>query len=309
MSHDPHLIDTIKVHFARKSSAQLERILQAKHQERWSPEAIAAAGEVLQDRRAGHAQEPDVAEEDLPEAPMSSDSYGLGDAALAAIGLFSGFAIIRVPRRVDYSAADPDLPVPFGPKMAWLALDTTDTEAVAAALSLRGARAASWADGIDAAHQSSVFVTPPVADWTLVLGNALFPPDRAEAFVKPLLERLSRQFGDAQFFCTHRDVELHVWARARQGQLVRGYGWLGQKGLTLWNEGTPTKEERNLNFRFLDERSISVKPVQNQNRTVPDEAGLMELACLWSIDPTTLDQQYKEPLMGLLGNLDWSTLV
>src|SRR5437879_11016934 len=120
--------------------------------------------------------------------------------------------------------------------MAWLALDTTDSEAVATALGLRDARAATGAEGIGAAYQSSVFVTPPVADWTLAAGTALFPPDRAEAFVKPLMERLSRQFGDAQYFCTHREVELHVWARARQGRLVRGYGWLGERGLTLWDE-------------------------------------------------------------------------
>src|SRR5947199_331590 len=142
MSHDRLLIDTIKARFARKSSAQLREIVQANDQARWSPEAMVAADEVLQDRTAGRAEEP---------------------------------------------------------------------------------------PGTEAAYQSSVLVTPPLADWTLAVGTALFPPGRAEAFVKPLLERLSGQFGEAQYFCTHRDVELHVWARATQGRLVRGYGWLGEK--------------------------------------------------------------------------------
>ncbi len=115
------------------------------------------------------------------------------------------------------------------------------------------------------------------------MGTALFPPDRAEAFVKPLLQRLSRQFGDAQYFATHRDVEMHIWARARKGELVRGYGWLGEKNLTLWNEGAPTKEERGRGPR------------------IPDESCVLELACLWSIDPTTLNEQFKEPVMGMLG--------
>jgi len=29
----------------------------------------------------------------------------------------------------------------------------------------------------------------------------------------------------------------------------------------------------------------------------------MQLASFWSIDPTTLDEQFKEPEMGLLGNV------
>jgi hypothetical protein len=223
---------------------------------------------------------------------------------------------------------DTDLPVPFGPKTAWLAVETRDTEAVATALDLQEAQPATWAEGVEAAYQSSVFVTPPLADWTLAVGTALFPPDRAEAFVKPLLERLSLRFGEAQYFCTHRDFELHVWARARQGLLVRGYGWLGRNELTLWDEGKRTQEERDLGFRFLDRQSpAAMRPqdtnvtteirrvddriltdaaagqAENTGATVPDEAGLMELASLWSIDPTTLDEHFKEPEMGLLGHI------
>lgn len=165
-------------------------------------------------------------------------------------------------------------------------------------LGLRAARAATWAEGIEAARQGSVFVTPPLADWTLAAGAALFPPDRAEAFVKPLLERLSRQFGDAQYFGTHRDAGLHLWARARQGRLVRGYGWFGEKRLTLWDEGAPTKEEHTLGFRFSDGRSA--------DGIVPDESCVMQLASLWSIDPTSLDEDFKEPIMGLLGSAAWT---
>jgi hypothetical protein len=307
MSHDRQLIDTIKAHFARKSSAQLQDIVQAKNPDRWSLEAIAAADEVLQDRLAGRAEEPLVAEEEPPPPPPPPDAYTLAFLALSLLGSLSGHLHLHVHvHRVNYAGdPDPDLPVPFGPKMAWLALETTDTEAVATALGLREAQAATWAEGIDAAQQSSVFVTPPLADWTLAVGTALFPPDRAEAFVKPLLERLSRQFGDAQYFCTHRDAELHIWARARQGQLVRGYGWLGERGLTLWDEGEQTKEERDLGFRFFDGRSPAVEQAQDKNVTLPDEGGVMQLASLWSIDPTTLDAQFKEPVMGLVGSVAW----
>jgi hypothetical protein len=293
MTHDRQLIDAIKTHFARKSSAQLREIVEDDNPERWSPEAVAAADEVLVDRMAGRAEEPLVPEEE-PPPPLPPNPHSLALlAGLAPVGgtLLHAAALALVnsgPYRRGSTPLNADVPVPFGPKLAWLALDTTDTQAVATALGLREVRSATWEEGVDAAYRSSVFVTPPLADWSLAVGRALFPPDRMEAFVKPLLERLSRQFGDAQYFCTHRDVALHVWARARQGRLVRGYGWLGERSVTIWDEGAPTKEERDLGIRF---------------NGGPDEASVMHLADLWSIDPTSLNEQYKEPVMGLVGTL------
>jgi hypothetical protein len=298
MSLDRHLIDTIKEHFGRKSSAQLQEIAQSNDHERWSPEAVAAAQQVLRDRLAGRVQEPQVPEEEPLPPPLSvPDPYSLGFLALGLLGGLGGLAIIPV-YRPDYSGGtDPDLPLPFGSKMAWLALDTTDTQAVAAALDLHGTRDATWAEGLGAAYKTSIFITPPLADWTLVAGMALFPPDRVEPFVKPILEQLSRHFGDAQYFGTHQDVGLHVWARARQGRLVRGYGWLGEKGLTIWDEGRQTREEQNLEFQFIDGRSPA--------GTSPDEDCVMQLANLWSIDPTSLNEDFKEPMMGLVGTVAW----
>ena len=78
MSHDRHLVDTIRAHFARKSSAQLQEIAQANNQERWSPEAMLAAQEVLQERMAGRAQEPLVAE---GEPPIDEVQLAAGVAA------------------------------------------------------------------------------------------------------------------------------------------------------------------------------------------------------------------------------------
>jgi hypothetical protein len=237
MSADRDQVDAIKAHFARKSSAHLWELVETRDPERWSPEAVVAAEEVLQDRRAGRAEEPLVPEPDPPAPPLPVDSYTVGLAALGMLAGLGGFLAVPV-HRVDYTGGeDLDLPIPFGRLTAWLAVDTRDTEAVAAALDLRGARNATWADGLKAADGSSVYVTPPVADWTLAVGRALFPPGRADEFVKPLLAQLSREFGDAQYFCTHQDLGLHVWARARQGRLVRGYGWLGERNPILWDEG------------------------------------------------------------------------
>jgi hypothetical protein len=294
-----HLIDTIKANFARKSSAQLQEIIQANNPECWSPEAALAASELLQDRLAGRASEPQLAEEEPAPPPYH---YEPGEIALGVLGgLLTGYLVIPYYERIEA----PDLPLPFGPRIAWLALDTKNTRAVARAIGLREAREATWAEGVKGAYQSSVFITPPLGDWTLAVSTALFPPDEVALFVKPLLERLSGQFRDAQYFCTQRDLQLHGWARARKGQLVRGYAWLGQKALTLWDAGKPTKEERDLGFRFAEGQPPTVEQSENEQATVLDEDGVMQLAYVWSIDPTTLDEQFSEPLPGLLGTAAW----
>jgi hypothetical protein len=295
MSGDLTPPDHVKAHFARKSSAQLQEIVQAGPQARWSPQAILAAGEILRERSTGRAQDPAAAEEEYRlRAPTIPYSLGF------IVGFLPVFAMngFRFGSEFEASEADADLPVPFGPRIAWLAVDATDTEAVGTALGVRDAQAATWADGMDAAYQAEVFVTPPLGQWTLAVGAALFPPDRPESFVKPLLERLSEQFGDAQYFCTYRDAELHIWARARNGRLIRGYGWLGSKGQTLWDERVPTKQELALGLRFVDGRS--------PEGATPDENGVMQLAALWSLDPTSLSEEFKEPVMGLRGTAAWT---
>ncbi|MBV9122024.1 MAG: hypothetical protein JO112_01530 [Planctomycetes bacterium] len=162
MDPDRQQIDIIKTHFARKSSAQLQEIARANRPERWSPEAVVAAGEVLQERLAGRAQEPAVAEEDPPlPPPAPSDPLSVGFLALGVLSGLGGFGIFPV-YRVNYEGKpDPDLPAPFGLRVAWLALDTRDTEAAATALGLREVQPATWAEGIAAAYRSSVYVTPP----------------------------------------------------------------------------------------------------------------------------------------------------
>ena len=81
-----------------------------------------------------------------------------------------------------------------------------------------------------------------------------FQPDLPEPFVKRLLKKLSSQFPVAQHFCTYRVAEGHFWA-AQEGSAYRGYAYNGCSGETQWDEGDQTQEERELGFRFFDERS------------------------------------------------------
>jgi len=112
--------------------------------------------------------------------------------------------------------------------------------------------------------------------------------------------------------------------------LVRGYGWLGKRGLTLWDEGAQTREERDLGFHFFNPSAICESPKRGSmgegsgsfrvtkgppaegkrsddrardDLVVADETCVMQLASYWSIDPTTLNEEYKEPATGLLGSM------
>jgi hypothetical protein len=212
----------------------------------------------------------------------------------------------------EHSAMDPlplpDTPVPFGYKMAWIALRTTDMAAVVAALGLRDSKPATWSEGLKRVYEYSadVFVTPPLGSWILAVGFPLgsLSDKGMRLSIAPLLEGLSQGFGDAQYFCTHRVVGLHVWARAQHGRLVRGYAYVGERGETLWDEGPLTQDERNLGFSFFDERSPEARQDDYwtpKDLTYPDEACVMQIAAAWSIDPTTLDEQFKEPGFGALG--------
>src|SRR5687768_11853006 len=102
MSHDRNLVDSIKRNFARKSSAQLREIVLVNNLERWSPEAVAAAAEVLQERVTGIAQEPEKDEGEDSPGPLPLDPYNLALPALdklavlvlGAIGSASGLTFL-----------------------------------------------------------------------------------------------------------------------------------------------------------------------------------------------------------------------
>ncbi len=169
MISNAQLVDIIKSHFAGKSSAQLQEIVQSNDAERWSPEAMAAATELLLERLAGRAVEPLQPEpEQVPlDQPTVPWSLGLliGFGPVLAL---NGFHLGS--RSSERGPNDPDAPVAFGPRMSWLAVETTDTQAVAEALEVREPRSATWARGIEAAHRGAVFLTPPLGDWTLAVG-------------------------------------------------------------------------------------------------------------------------------------------
>ncbi len=202
----------------------------------------------------------------------------------------------------------PDSPVPFGYKCAWVAVPACDSAALANALDLKQQRAAGWEEGVEKAYRKHVFVTPPVGGWTLAVGWPLMPSGgrTTREEILPRLLHLSEALGSASFFATHRVIELHVWAKAEAGRLVRGYAYIGESNQTLWNEGPWTAEEVDLGFAFFDETCAEAEDDaywEREDLSFPTEQSVMGLAGRWSVAPTDLGLHSAEAGLGILGKL------
>jgi hypothetical protein len=208
-----------------------------------------------------------------------------------------------VPSTVDKTV--PDLAVGFGYKCMWFAVKTDNKNRLAEILKLKNISNCNWQVGIDKAYNGSVFITPTIDGWTLACGWGLPHGDSKEGIdeVKIILQTLSKEFGEAQFFCTHRVTEYHCWIKATNGQVERVYSYLGESGENVAVEGQPTEFERTLKLAntFSDEAKDE-KYFERENLVWADEELLMQVAEHWSIDPTKFDQRKDiAPSLGLLG--------
>lgn len=193
----------------------------------------------------------------------------------------------------------PTPPEPFGFKMGWIAVRSTDLKAVAESLPLREQRPANWHDGIDAAYKSgppnsSVFIAPPVNGWICVVGwwaAGTGDQNSVEAVAK-VVSDLSFRFGEAQGFATHRVVEYHHWILAKQGRVQRCFAYLGERGEILCKSGQITDAERKLKFAGLP-----------PDQWMPGEQDVMTIAGGWSFDPSQLSPVSAVSANGILAKV------
>lgn len=180
----------------------------------------------------------------------------------------------------------PDLPVGFGYKCQWIAVKTVDTEAVLAEMQLKNVQVANWNTGIKGAYEGYYFISPPILGWTLVI-NSIMPDLTDTKSPSPLtaISDLSQKFGEAYYFGTHRVVEYHAWAKAVNGQVVRAYGYLGEGGETLIDEGKISQEEMENDLVFtgfdVDEPKL------------PREGDVLFIAKKWTVDPLMQQGNYQ----------------
>jgi hypothetical protein len=228
--------------------------------------------------------------------------------AMIALTVYAAFRLARdgAPREVIYSAV-PDRPCAFGYGMAWLAIRTRSAREVIEALRLIEPVPCNWNSGIGAVYDarlgaSHVFVSPPVGDWTFVVGLPL-PHPMGRGFVDkctPLLVDLGGRFPEVQYFFSYPPIDFYAWARVRDGRLVRAFA-VTDEGI-VWNKGRTTKEERGLRLKLFELRGVEGRKGDAGGEMIllPTEEHVMRLANRWSLDPTTLDGVAADPGVGCI---------
>lgn len=197
----------------------------------------------------------------------------------------------------------PDKPVAFGYKCMWLAVKTDNAEKVANIIGLKTKNICNWAVGINKAYDGKIFVSPVVHGWTFAVGWGLPHGDTNESIdsVKLILNNLSREFGEAQFFATHRVVSFVCWIKSINGNTTRVYSYADGENILV--EGEPTGIEKKMNLiNTLSPEAKDPKYFDRSDLVMPDEEEVMQVADSWSTDPTKLEElEDIPPGLGILG--------
>ena len=200
-----------------------------------------------------------------------------------------------------------DSPEDFGYKMTWMAVKTDDKQGLAEQIGLHSVQATNWASGITNAYKNGIYITPQIGEWTLILGNTLIDSQDSNDFteLENLLNHLSKTYGEAQFFGTHRVVEYHHWMRSVNGEIQRAYAYIGESGETLQSTGnlTPVETELNL-YNSLEEDPNPDAYYEDEYYEYPDEDFVMKMAEYWSVNPNQLSKRKDiKNELGLTGYL------
>ncbi len=171
----------------------------------------------------------------------------------------------------------PEKALPFGSKMQWIAIKTDYREQVAATLKLNNLELVNWSNGLEKANENHVFLTPNIDGWILAVGWGLGEADKQAQ----LLEKLSREYGEAQFFLTHAGAHSHTYIRYTNGEMMRHLHC--EEGEIRTDEGTATTAESSLDL----------------TKQLPDENLIFNIAAEWSVNPNLLNQAQYADVEGL----------
>lgn len=185
------------------------------------------------------------------------------------------------------------------PPSRWLAVRSTRTEQVQAALHLANPIPCPLADGLTAALELELFVSPPIRGWILVTGSEVpDPADDVDAcFV--WLRGLSEQLGEIQYFAADRALGHHAWARLLSGDVFRAYAWVDE---TVWTQGELTRAELDLRMHCPGYgESAAADGARPDEACLANAEKVSALAARWSIDPASLDLGRHWPRPGIAG--------
>lgn len=199
----------------------------------------------------------------------------------------------------------PEAPIPFGSRMAWLAIPGFKPSEVIAMLRLGNVQSANWTLGLTQAYadNNQVFVSPSLGGWVLVIGKTLWQKADMNRSAEniPWLKDIARRFGNVCFFSTMKGLGNHGWIGIRDGQIARAYGYSGELEELIWFVGEPTEEEEIINPAFVDEVQERYQP--GFRPVIPDEKLVLAMAAAWSVDTSFKKRQYP-PDFGFLGTMD-----
>ena len=184
---------------------------------------------------------------------------------------------------------------------SWLAIRSTDVDAVQSALGLHDPRPCSWAEGLLSDAEQRLFVSPPVSGWILVIGPAL--PDPADDVDKSFrfICDLSRKLGYVQFFHVNSVLDHHAWVRADCGRIGRAYAWAER---TLWNQGPVTPAELALAVKCLGYGETPEPALFSRAEAEPGNSEKVHLlAARWSLDPAAIDARFIGREHGVVGEM------
>lgn len=176
----------------------------------------------------------------------------------------------------------------FGYKMAWLAIQALDPAAELRRLGANQLEPTDWRDGVHQAYRQRdvVVATPPLPGpdgriWVLAMGWWL-----ATRLDTIDVVGLSAATGsEVQLFATHRVVETHRWERAASGAMIRSFEYQGETGTVNRWYGDPDPVE--LGFG-VSTPGPGTTPATHRTVSV-NEADVMRVAAVWSVDPTSLE--------------------
>jgi hypothetical protein len=208
-------------------------------------------------------------------------------------------------RQINLLARERRLHAPiFNLPNRWLAVRSGNPQLVQAALGLNNPTPCSWEEGLTAAHEHKLFISPAIRGWVLVMGSNLPEPgDDVDRCFRFLME-LSRKLGQVQYFSLNRAVNHHAWVQAEFGAVQRAYAWAGR---TLWNQGAITRAELDLGLKCHaygdgEERVDFGRP----DPAALNTERLPLLASRWSLDPTSIDARLLRENQGIAGQLSRS---
>lgn len=179
----------------------------------------------------------------------------------------------------------------------WLAVKSRSLRAVQSALELHNAKPCSWSRAL--AGEEKLFIAPPVKGWVLVMGTGLPEPnDDVDACFRFVLE-MSRKLGQVQMFSASRVLNHHAWIKADNGRVLRAYAWAGR---TLWQQGTRTSAEKELDLKCFEYNEPSERNLFEQpDPLCANVEKVPLLAARWSLDPARIDAQFLEAEPGIAG--------